>query len=493
MRKIVSTGLFVLSITAGLAQDPTAKIKESVTKTSAESHLAFLASDEMRGRGTGSPEIAIASQYIAMQFKLDGVKRLPGMDSYFQEVGLREQRPAKSVEVKIGNDVFTNRQDLLVLRGKSFHQEADVVFVGYGTPEDLKNVDVAGKIVVAYTGNAADTTARQSFMAAREKRRAIQEKGGIALIEIAAFNNPPWQILNGYFAGSRVTLAGEGSNDNTIPHLWMKKSNAEGISTLIRLKSAKGTVTIETPEPTAIPGRNVVGVIEGTDPKLKHEYIVLSAHYDHLGVQKNASGDSIYNGARDNGIGTTAILEAAKFFGRNPTKRSLIVLAFCGEEKGLLGSSWYASHPLVPLSQTVYNLDCDGAGYNDKEIATLIDLNRTTADASFTKACAAFGLGLKGDPVPEQDLYERSDNFNFADKGVPAVDFSTGVKSFDEELMKYYHQPADEVSSLDFDYLEKFFRAYVYSAFLIGNAPARPFWKPGDKFEATGKALYGIK
>ena len=159
----------------------------------------------------------------------------------------------------------------------------------------------------------------------------------------------------------------------------------------------------------------------------------------------------------------------------------------------MLGSSWYASHPAVPLAQTVYNLDCDGAGYNDKTIASLIDLNRTNVDALFTKACGAFGLGLKGDPVPEQDLYERSDNYNFAAKGVPAVDFSTGVKSFDAELMKYYHQPADEVASLDFDYLEQFFRAYVYSAFLIGNTSVRPFWKPGDKFEATGKSLYGVK
>ena len=314
MKKLLPA-FFALAVTASVAQDITTKIKESVTKTSAESHLSFLASDEMRGRGTGSPEIAIAAQYIATQFKLDGVKRVAGMDSYFQEVGLREQHPAKAVEVKIGKDVFVNRQDLLVLRGKSFRQDGDFVFVGYGTPDDLKNVDIAGKVVVAYTGSAADTAARQSFMAAGDKRKAVQEKGGIALIEITAFNNPPWEVLTGFLAGSRVTLAGEGSNNNTIPHLWMKKSNSEGISELIRNKSGKGSISIEMPEPVVIPGRNVVGVIEGSDPKLKQEYIVLSAHYDHLGVRKNASGDSIYNGARDNGIGTTAILEAARFFG----------------------------------------------------------------------------------------------------------------------------------------------------------------------------------
>ena len=167
-------------------------------------------------------------------------------------------------------------------------------------------------------------------------------------------------------------------------------------------------------------------------------------------------------------------------------------MALCAEEKGLLGSRWYAEHPLVPLHQTVFNLDCDGAGYNDKSIASLIDLNRTTMDDLLKKGCETFGLVLTGDPAPGMNLYERSDNYNFAVKGIPAVDFSPGIKSLDDEVMKYYHQPADESSSLDFDYLERFFRAYVYSAVLISNSPLRPFWRPGDKFEATGKKLYAM-
>ncbi len=104
----------------------------------------------------------------------------------------------------------------------------------------------------------------------------------------------------------------------------------------------------------------------------------------------------------------------------------MIFIAFCGEEKGLLGSKWYADHPLIPLSKTVFNFDCDGAGYNDKTIANVIDFNRTSVDELLKKGCAAFGLTLKGDPLPEEHLYERSDNYNFAAKGVPAVDFSTG-------------------------------------------------------------------
>ncbi|TXI69226.1 MAG: M28 family peptidase, partial [Cyclobacteriaceae bacterium] len=167
------------------------------------------------------------------------------------------------------------------------------------------------------------------------------------------------------------------------------------------------------------------------------------------------------------------------------------LLALTAEEAGLLGSSWYSDHPLIPLKQTVFNFNCDGAGYNDTSIATIIGMERTTAEPEIAKACEAFGLKATVDPVPEQNLYERSDNYNFAKKGIPAIDFAPGTKAFDAELMKYYHQPADEVSSLDFDYLIKYFRAYVYTNYLLATMPQAPVWKAGDKFEAEAKKLYG--
>ena len=239
-------------------------------------------------------------------------------------------------------------------------------------------------------------------------------------------------------------------------------------------------------------GKNVAGVIEGSDPKLKNEYLIISAHYDHVGVKVVPNKtDSIYNGARDNAIGTVGLMETAKFFSMYPPKRSVLLLAVTAEEQGLLGSAWYSDHPLIPLKQCVFNFNCDGAGYNDKTIATVVGLERTTAQADLTKGCEAFGLKAALDPVPEQNLYERSDNFNFAVKGIPAINFAPGVKAFDADLTKYYHQPEDEVSSLDFDYLIKYFRAYVYTNYLLANAPATPIWKAGDKFEPAAKALYG--
>ena len=241
-----------------------------------------------------------------------------------------------------------------------------------------------------------------------------------------------------------------------------------------------------------MPSKNVIGLLEGSDAKLKNEYLVVSAHYDHVGVnhQAQTGQDSIFNGARDNAIGVTGLLSTAKYLSQYSPKRSVLFIALTGEEKGLLGSKYYADHPAVPLKQTVFNFNCDGAGYNDVTVATVIGLERTTAETEISKACEAFGIKAALDPVPEQNLFERSDNYNFAVKGVPAINFAPGTKSFDAELMKYYHQPADEVASLDFDYLIKYFRAYVYANVLLSNLDKAPVWKQGDKFEVQSKKLY---
>jgi Iap family predicted aminopeptidase len=298
----------------------------------------------------------------------------------------------------------------------------------------------------------------------------------------------PWPSIVNFLSTERMLTE---KNSKSIPHIWMKKSDAPGLASLMETRKATGKLVIEASPQTNIRAKNVAAVIEGTDPSLRNEWIIISAHYDHVGVKKNPSQDSIYNGARDNAIGTVALLQAAKFFGKNRPKRPIMFLALTGEEKGLLGSEWYTNHPLIPLNQTVFNLNCDGAGYNDTTMANLIDLNRISADEHFKKSSTAFGLELKGDPAPVQNLYERSDNVNFAVKGVPAVTFSPGVKEFDQELMKYYHQPPDEVNSLNMRYIEKFHRAFVYAAYLVVNAKERPLWVKGDKFEEAGRKLYG--
>ena len=240
-----------------------------------------------------------------------------------------------------------------------------------------------------------------------------------------------------------------------------------------------------------IQSQNVIGIVEGTDPKLKDEYIIYSAHYDHVGVHKsNDPNDSIFNGARDNAVGVTTVLSMAENLAKHPTKRSALFILFTGEEKGLLGSRYYVKNPVLPLDQMVYCFNSDNAGYNDTSIATIIGLARTTAEKHIKKAAQTFGITAVDDPAPEQGLFDRSDNVSFAAKGIPAPTFSLGFRSFSGDVTKYYHQPGDEAHTLDYDYLLKFFQAYVLSGRLIGNDPETPFWTSGDKYEAAGKALY---
>jgi len=202
-------------------------------------------------------------------------------------------------------------------------------------------------------------------------------------------------------------------------------------------------------------------------------------------------GDFIYNGARDNAVGTAGIMAAAAFFAENPPKRSIIFAAWTAEEKGLLGSRYYAEKPAISLGQTVYNLNIDGAGYNDTTKVTIIGLGRTEADSELTAAAEAFGLEAIPDPVPEQNLFDRSDNVNFASRGIPSPTYSMGLTAFDEEINYYYHRVTDEAETLDFDYVTSYIRSFVYAAHLIGNAEEAPFWLPGDKYEPAGIELYG--
>ncbi|HKZ37146.1 MAG TPA: M28 family peptidase [Chryseolinea sp.] len=465
------------------------RIEESVNAREIEAHLSFLCADEMRGRDTGSREIDIAANYITSQLKIFGAKPAQNDTSYFQQVLLEKTVAPKNASMIVGTDSFKLKDDLLYLAGSSASLDGDIIFVGYGTNADFENVDVKGKIVVAFAGSNDSTNAVQAlFSDSHAKGKIASKHGASALVEIMSLPGLSWPSLTNFLSADRMITQKE--DQSAVPHLFMKKSESAAIAALIESKKARGKLRLETVPPTQISAKNVAGIIEGKDPLLKSEWIIISAHYDHIGVKKNQSRDSIFNGARDNGIGTVALLQAAKFLSYNRPKRSILILALTGEEKGLLGSEWYASHPLVPLKQTVLDFNCDGAGYNDKSIISLIDLNRTSVDELIVKASQTFGLGVKGDPAPGQNLYERSDNLNFAVKGIPSVNVAPGIKAFDQELMKYYHQAADEVSTLDMTYVEKFERSFVYAAYLIANATERPTWKKGDKFEAAGIKLY---
>lgn len=488
MRIIVTLTLVLMVSFVHAQKKVVAQITDLINAREAEAHLGFLAADEMRGRDTGSPEIDIAANYLVAQFKRMGLKPAGG-STYFQDVQLEKIVPPTTAEFSLGNEAFKLKDDLLLMSGSAASLEGEVVFIGYGTPADFSKQDVKGKIVVTLAGTSATTNPVQALLTdAPEKNKIANQHAVLALVEVMALPGVPWPALVNFLSADRMVTKKD--NGSGLPHFWMRNSESAALNTLLQEKRSTGKIKLEATSNQVIKAKNVAAIVPGTDPVLGKQWIIISAHYDHVGVKNGVGVDSIFNGARDNAIGTVALLEAAKFVSVNPPKRSILFLALTGEERGLLGSEWYSNHPLIPLKETVMNFNCDGAGYNDKTIATVIDLNRTTTDDQLRTACQTFGLLLKGDPAPEQNLYERSDNVNFAVKGIPAINFSPGIKAFDQELFKYYHQPADEVASLDMEYLEKFYRAFVFAAYSFANDPQVPAWKKGDKFEEAGRKLY---
>lgn len=485
---ILGSGLFLLTF---MAYGQVEEITTSLQKNEIEAHIRFLASDELKGRDTGTPELDIAARYIAAQMDSYGVQQVEGADGYFQHVPLLEQKPAQQASISYGNQSLSLLEDLLVLQGKDGSLSGEVVYVNYGTEEDFEGKNIEGKIVVARSGLPGENSGTGFLGAGQEKLDRVRQKGGKALIEAYRSTQIPWNLLVRYLNAERLTLGSADAEGATLPYLLLNDPDNVHVQAL-ESSSPELEITVSGKEDKAILSSNVIGVIEGTDPKLKDEYLLISAHYDHVGIEEGTNlPDSIYNGARDNAVGVTALISAAQYFGQHPPKRSVLFLAVTAEEKGLLGSQWYAEHPLIPTNQVIFNLNTDGAGYNDTTVVTIIGLGRTSADDALQEAAQAVGLEAIPDPVPEQNLFDRSDNVNFARQGVPSLTFAPGFTAFDAEIMKYYHQLADEASSLNFDYVEKLTEAFVIAADKIANAAQKPFWKEGDKYEAAGKELYG--
>jgi Peptidase family M28 len=469
-----------------------------LSRAEIESHIRFLASDELQGRRTGEPGNATAARYIAEQFRQQGLTPAPGQSDFFQRVTLDRTGPAGSGSLIAGADTLRMGRNLLMLTGNAAELTAPTVYVGYGLTEGTDGYngrDVRGKIVVALVGSAEAKSPQELFSAARTKRKLATDKGAAALVELYA-EATPWGLVAQYFSREQISLPASGSaaTPSSMPHLWANNQNnvlkslkTDAVTVMLRVGGRSRSVMISA---------NVAGLIVGSDPALRNEYVILSAHFDHVGVGKQGGGaytpaDSIFNGARDNAIGTAALLAAAKALQQQPPRRSVLIVALTGEEVGLLGSKFYAENPLVPLSQTVFDLNIDGAGYSDTTLVSVLGLNRTGAAGEIEMAARRFRLTAFADPAPEQGLFDRSDNVSFAAKGIPAPTFSPGFKAFDEVIAKNYHQVSDEAATLDFAYIQRFCQAYCYAARLIADRPTRPQWSAGDKYEAAAKQLYG--
>ena len=499
-------------------------------------HLNYLGSDELEGRATGSPGAIAASDYIASDLRQNNILPFENMGSYFQKIPMHGSRPLINSELTIWTDQDSfglNLFDDYVLfkSGAQTHipNPVPLVFVGFGiiAPEydynDYLKVDVRGKIVVFLSGEpefddpeyfAGKNPTIYSYP--ESKQRIAISQGAIGSILIANPADPrnkDWPQVIRDFSFEDVTLAyrvtGNLSlaiNPKFIPVLF----NAAPISfeeTLAQINmhkfrsfslNAQASFKGHFKEREFL-GRNVVGCIAGSDPKLKDTYIILSAHYDHLGTGAPVHQDSIYNGVVDNALGVSGLLEIARLLKKaeQAPRRTIIFLFLTGEEKGLLGSQYYVDNPLVPLYKTIANVNIDGMAIFDV-FRDVVGIGVEYSTLSEILEAVARVNGLHLSPVPPQFLefesFARSDQIAFAQGGIPSILISDGINYKNlspAEGLKRWIQWADQVYHTPFDDL---FQPLNYSAieehvlFLydfchrLSRMEQQPQWKPGTVF-----------
>lgn len=478
----------VLCTLLSYAQDDKTLTERTVDQQEIKKHIYFLTDDELKGRDTGTPELKKAAAYLADQLKSYGVKPNPKSGNYYQEVTLTQSAPPKGTSLDLNGQSIS---DFVVINGAKV-ATSDAVYLGYGLEADYEGVDVSNKLIISKAGSAETKDARAAYGLKEQKQALALSKGALGVVELLNAQDQMWSFIDQNFSRTSVRLADpEAPDEENFAYVWVLDREGAFAKSFDTNGFKSASLSISGASIKDIVSYNVIGVVEGSDPVLKDEYIIYSAHYDHVGIgTPDVKGDSIYNGARDNAIGTTTVLSMAKNLAKYPTKRSALFILFTGEEKGLLGSRFYVEHPVLPLQQMVYCFNSDNGGYNDTSLATIVGLGRTTAEQHILKGAESFGLRAIDDPAGEQGLFDRSDNVNFARKGIPAPTYSMGFNAFDAEITKYYHQPGDEADSLDFDYLLQFFQSYVLSGRLIANDPETPRWTKGDKYEEAAQKLY---
>ncbi len=492
MRNLSFFLLLALQPNLLFAQAPSVLPEFLLKKETMETHLRYIASDEMEGRNTGSAGGQKAAEYIASLYSSYGLQPAVGGGSYFQEIPFDKITPPESASLTVGDATYQHGENMVVFRGGQSDVLAEAIFAGHGWVDenaghdDYHDLDVMGKVVFVLPGVPGSENPFETFKAMTKKRALAVEHGAIGVVELYRMKFP-WRFFKSYFNKERLVLADEKEQEGgpAFFYAFLKEDVPNPIKDLETGKVLPVALKNTGVQSQRVSASNVVGILQGSDKKLKNEYIVVSAHYDHIGTKKQKEGgrDSIYNGARDNGMGVVAMLAAIKSLVQGPPKRSVVFLACTGEEKGMIGSGYYVDHPLVPLEQTVFNLNNDGGGYNTTEMFSVIGFSRTNVVGELEKAALAAGLEISKDPAPEQNLYERSDNIVFAKKGIPAIDFAPGVTAMDDEIMKYYHQVSDNPESIDYDYLLKFCQAFAHATRLIADKEVKPAWTPGDKYE----------
>jgi len=481
---LLVTVLYAITLSLSAQSSAVKEINRINTASVGLAPLRFLASDELMGRDPFRPEINIAARYISEQFRSIGIREVQGTTDYFQTFDMKTLLPPTKGSITINNLSYELGKDFVQSWGMAdVSITAPVIFIGEETEVDFDQIDVAGKIVIANRNKTGDT----AFAERTQKRKTAHDKGALALIERYSPSIGDWNEILDFYTRERLV-----PDPGPLP-IFIVNDTKNELASLA--PGGEATINVTGYRVAGRGAKNVMGWLEGTDPKLKAQFIVLSAHYDHLGVaarpkMEEGKMDSIYNGARDNAVGTTAVIDAARYFAQHPPKRSVLFIAYTAEELGLIGSQYFSEHPTIPLQQLVYNLNIDNASYNDTTIVSVVGLGRTSADNDIQKACAAYGLTPMPDPAPEENLFDRSDNVMLAAKGIPSPTYSLGIRKFDSTITNRYHQLSDEVGNFNLSYAMKYINAFILAAQNIADNETQPQWIKGDKYEAAWKELF---
>lgn len=508
------------------------KQAQPITADEIKSHIAVLANDSLTGRKPFTEGETKTIAYISQQFKKLGLE--PGNDSsYFQEVPMVEIKgtPSETMEISGGKSpivlhssadfVASTRQELDMVELKN----SPLVFAGYGViaPEyhwnDYAALDVKGKTVVVLVndpGFKGDTMTYYGRWTYKYEEAARQGAAGVIIVHQTQAASYPWTVVNNSFTGAKLYLQQKDKHLNRCKvEGWITEDAAKqllgnaGITgdmrVLARKKDFKAvplnlnvSVTIHNKLKYST-SHNVIATLRGSS---NHgEYIIYTAHWDHLGVGKpDAKGDSIYNGAVDNASGVAALISMAKAFTgtKEKPKRSIVFLAVTAEEQGLLGSEYYATHPVYPLNKTIANLNMDALGsYGETKDFSITGMGQNDLDDYVKKYADENGWEVVGDRNPGSGSYYRSDHFNFAKAGVPALDMNNGQTSLahDAEWGKkqqkdynanHYHQPSDNYTpAMDASGMAQTANLLFNIGYQLSNENSFPGWKNGSEFKAV--------
>lgn len=458
----------------------------TIDSSSMRAHVAFLASDELAGRDTPSPGLEAAAEYIARRFEAMGLEpagtdggwlqRYPYVSTSFDaensELTARGERGGASL-------VFGEQWFALPVTPDHEETEGSAVYAG-STDGDGLPEQVRGRIAILTTGPELGAELFSLI-------RTVAEAGAGALLLVLHPDIPDQAI---------PTITGQvsGLPAQTIPVVGVTRSAAgelfaaagleidslapaEGISAEVREVDLVLSIRIAINRESASPP-NVAAILRGSDPELRDTYVLYSAHFDHVGIgTPNAEGDSIYNGADDDASGTALVLGVAGAFAAlpEPPRRSILFLAVSGEEKGLLGSRFWAENPTVPIDRVVANLNADMVGRNAPDTVIAIGAEYSSLGA-LTESIAAtrsgLGLVVAPDPDPSENAFFRSDHVAFIREGVPAVFLTTW-------LHEDYHAPSDEVDGIDADKLARIARLAFWVGWEVAESLEPPTWNPG--------------